>query len=97
MGLKPRSPLPPHLTTPADFTAAYGPLFMLLDERPLNAPRLQAVWAAMDAYVARCPWPTWPTWPTWPLVIVAADETRNPITSLQQLLLLMSLDTLPLN
>ena len=91
MGLKPRSPLPPHLTTPADFTAAYGPLFMLLDERPLNAPRLQAVWAAMDAYVARCPCPTWP------LVIVAADGTRNPITSLQQLLLLMSLDTLPLN
>lgn len=45
----------------------------------------------MDAYVTRCPCPTWP------LVIVAADGTRTPITSLTQLLLLMSLDGLPLN
>lgn len=91
MPLEPRSPLPPHLATASDFTAAYGQLFILLEERPLNVPRLQALWAAMDAYVARCPCPTWP------LATVAADGTRNPITSLPQLLLLMSLDTLPLN
>lgn len=91
MALEPLSPLPPHLATPADFTAAYGQIFMLLDERPLNTPRLQALWAAMDAYATRCPCPTWP------LAIVAADGTRTPITSLPQLLLLMSLDSLPLN
>jgi hypothetical protein len=91
MALEPRSPLPPHLATPADFTAAYRQLFILLEERPLDAPHLQALWAAMDAYAAHCPCPTWP------LVIVAADGTRNPITSLPQLLLLMSLDTLLLN
>lgn len=84
------SPLPPLLTA-ADFTAAYGRLFISLDERPLNVPRLQALWAAMDAYAVRCPCLTWP------LVIVAADGTRNPITSLSQLLLMMSLDSLPQN
>ena len=91
MALEPRSPLPPHLATPADFTAAYGQLFTLLTERPLNAPLLQALWAAMDAYVTRCPCPTWP------LATVATDGTHTPITSLPQLLLLMSLDTLSLN
>ena len=82
MALEPLAPLPLHLATPADFTAAYGQLFVLLDDRPLNAPRLQALWAAMDDYVTRCPCPTWP------LATVAADGTRNSITSLSQLLLL---------
>lgn len=91
MALEPSYPPHPPLLTAADFTAAYGQLFMLLDERPLNPPRLKALWAAMDDYTMRCPCPTWP------LVLVAADGKRNPITSLSQLLLMMSLDTLPQN
>lgn len=43
MALEPLSPLPVHLATLADFTAAYGQIFILLDERPLNMPRLQAL------------------------------------------------------
>ncbi len=87
----PQEPPLPLLLDAADFTAAYGQLFMLIDERPLNMPRLQALWAAMDDYVVRCPCPTWP------LAIVAADGTRNSITSPSQLLLMMSLDVLPQN
>jgi hypothetical protein len=58
----------PPLLTAADFTAAYRQLFMLLAERPLDVPRLQALWTAMDVYAVRVPYPTWP------LVLVDADR-----------------------
>jgi hypothetical protein len=64
---------------------------MLIDARPLDMPRLSAVWAAMDDYVSRYPCPTWP------LTLVAADGTHQPITSPSLLLLQMSLGVLPQN
>jgi hypothetical protein len=79
------------LVTAADFTAAYGQLFILLEERPLNVLRVENLWAAMNAYVQHHPCPTWP------LVLVAADGARKVIESVPQLLLLMSLDTLSQN
>ena len=85
------NPSHPPLLTAAEFTAAYGQLFMLLDARPLDMPRLSSLWAAMNEYVSRCPCPTWP------LTLVAADGTRRPITSPSLLLLQMSLDVLPQN
>ncbi len=84
-------PSHPTLLTAADFSAAYGQLFILLDERPLDVPRLRALWAAMDAYAVRYPCPTWP------LVLVDADGTRRPLATLPQLLLRLSLDALPQN
>lgn len=91
MALESSYPLQPALLTAADFTAAYGQLFILLDERPLDVPRLRALWAAMDAYAVRYPCPTWP------LVLVDADGTRRPLAMLPQLLLRLSLDALPQN
>jgi hypothetical protein len=91
MALESSHPPHPPLLTAADFTAAYGQLFMLLSERPLDVPRLQALWAAMDAYTVRCPCPTWP------LVLVDADGTRRPLATLPQLLLRLSLDGMPEN
>lgn len=85
------NPSYPPLLTAADFSAAYGQLFMLIDARPLDMPRLQALWAAMDAYTMRCPCPTWP------LVLVDADGTRRPLATLPQLLLRLSLDGMPQN
>jgi hypothetical protein len=79
------------LGTAADFTAAYGQLFVLLAERPLNVLRLESLWAALDAYVRRHPCPAWP------LMLVAADGTRKAIESVPQLLLLLSLDALSQN
>ncbi len=90
MALEPLSPLSLHLDTSADFTAAYGQLFMLLDARPLNLPQLKALWTAMNAYALRC------SCPAWPLVLVDADGTRRPLATLPQLLRL-SLDALPQN
>jgi len=91
MALEPPQPPPLVFVTAADFTAAYGQLFVLLAERPLNVPRLESLWAAMNAYVRHhaCP--------TWPLVLVAADGTKKAIDSVPQLLLLLSLDTLSQN
>lgn len=91
MALESSDPLHPALPTAADFTAAYGQLFSLLDERPLDVPRLRALWAAMDAYTLRYPCPTWP------LVLVDADGTRRPLATLSQLLLRLSLDGMPQN
>ncbi|GAB3639311.1 hypothetical protein GCM10027422_49020 [Hymenobacter arcticus] len=91
MGSESSYPLHPPLLTAADFTAAYGQLFILLAERPLDVPRLQALWTAMDAYTVRVPCPTWP------LVLVDADGTRRPLATLPQMLLRLSLDGMPEN
>lgn len=64
---------------------------MLLEERPLNMPQLESLWAAMNAYGRHHPCPTWP------LMLVAADGTKKAIDSVPQLLLLLSLDTLSQN
>ncbi len=79
------SPLRP-LLTPVAFTAADRQLFMLLEERPLRQPHLQALWAALDAYARHTPCPTWP------LVLIDAPGTRRALTTLPDLLLRLSLD-----
>lgn len=91
MALEPPQPPQLVLVTAADFSAAYGQLFVLLDKRPLNVPQLEGLWAAMNAYVRNHPCPTWP------LVLVAADGTKKAIDSVPQQLLLLSLDTLSQN
>ena len=79
------------LTTPVAFNAAYRQLFVLLETRPLCLPQLHALWAALDDYTQRHPCPTWP------LALVDAQGNRRVLGTLPDLLLQLSLDTLPLN
>lgn len=78
-------------STPTDFAGAFGQLCGLLNERPLNLPQLRAYFSFLDAYAAARPGTAWP------LVIERPDGTRNELATLEELILQMSLDVLPVN
>jgi hypothetical protein len=79
------------ISVPADFAGAFGLLCGLLNERPLDLVQLRACFSSLDAYAAAHPGTAWP------LVLVATDGTARPLATVEDLLLHMSLDLLPLN
>lgn len=74
-----------------DFAGAFGRLCVLLNDRPLDLPQLRACFAALNAYAAANPGTAWP------LALVDPDGTRRELATVEELLLQMSLDLLPLN
>lgn len=78
-------------SVPTDFAGAFGVLCQLLNERPLDLPQLRACFSSLDAYAAAHPGTVWP------LTLVATDGTRRKLATVEDLLLTMSLDLLPLN
>ena len=78
-------------SAPTNFAGAFGLLCALLNDRPLDLPQLRACFSALDAYAAAHPGTAWP------LVLVAPDGTRRELATVEELLLQMSLNLLPLN